>query len=811
MENSRATRLSIRFKLSLVIFGATLAVLTVTSALFIYWQYDLSRQNALQAAHTAVDVLAQDFVRAAVLNSTDITADMVHKLHAFPEIENAVFYRGGEAVLAYAQDDVQRVVPRSVSVPRSEVIDGFASIFTPIRYDGKTYGMAWFRISLAKFDETFARFLHRLAVIVPLLLLFSFLLAIYFQRFFTRPVQRLVDAMNSYVTTGRYALDNREAGSREMARLFSGLTELTTRVKETQQALAEQKAQLLITLESIADGVIATNEQGVVRYMNPVAENITGWREGEALGRPARDIYRIISEDNDEDLTQHIDETLLSGTVYFDLEHIALLTRDNRKLSIQSSIAPMRDEDHKVSGAVIVFQNVTEAREYAHRLRHQASHDPLTDLYNRSEFENRVEQYLHALVEDEHHAMLYLDLDQFKLINDTSGHSAGDALLRQIAQLLRSAVRESDVVARLGGDEFAVFLPHCSMERAADVAEKLRRLISDFSFTWEETLFKIGVSIGVVPVNEPGLTSRELFAAADLACYAAKDLGRNRFHIYQPDDRDLIVRHGEMHWVSVINRALEEDRILLFAQHIVPLHNGTDIEHIEILIRHIDEDGMISYPGAFLPAVERYNLAPELDRWVIGKVLRNTEIVRFLQQHPNVRININLSGLTLGEPSLVDYVQHLLQEAKLPPRALCFEITETAAVSNLAAAARFMRAMKLLGCEFALDDFGSGVSSFAYLSNLPVDYLKIDGSFVRDMHKNSVNHAMVKAINEIGHVMNIRTVAEFVENKAICHLLTELKVDFAQGYHLHIPCPIEEILRDEKTGRVVIPDANDRC
>ena len=798
MSGKARNRFSIRVQLTLVIFAAAFAVLLIMSALFIHLQYQQSQEHALQAARTATEVLAQDFVRSVMLDSADSTADMVRKLQAFPEMKNAVFYRHGNAALAWSRDPAARIVPPFRAEADVSVRQGHAEIYTPVTYDGETYGMAYFRISLREFDATFAAFMQRLLVALPALLIISFLLALFFQRFFTRPVARLVHALNAFTESGKCPLDPRDAGSREMQRLFTGLLDMTAQIQSSQRALAKQEEELRVTLESIADGVITVDDQACVRYMNPAAESITGWKARDAIGEPADRVYRIIDEDSGLPLTRHIDETLVSGSVYFDLEHTALLTREGQQLAIQSSIAPIRDNGNRVTGAVIIFQNVTEARELANKLRHQAAHDPLTDLLNRAEFEARVRGYLEELHQDEQHALLYLDLDQFKLINDTSGHAAGDALLRQISLLLRSAVRESDIVARLGGDEFAIFLPYCSPQRAAELGEKIRRQISDFSFRWEDTLFKVGVSIGVVPVTEPCLTANELFASADLACYAAKDLGRNRLHVYQHDDQELIERHGQMHWVSVINNAMRDDQLVLFAQRVVPLAGDEGAAHYEILVRYMDTEGMINFPGSFLPAVERYNLAPEFDRWVIARVLGDEDIAGYLRAHPEARVNINISGLSLAKADeLVQEVEGLLRKSSLSPESICFEITETAAIANLADASRFMRTMKKLGIEFALDDFGSGVSSFGYLSNLPVDYLKIDGCFVRDMHRNSINRAMVKAINEIGHVMNIRTVAEFVEEAETFELLKEMGVDFAQGYFLHRPCLAAEIFSDE--------------
>jgi diguanylate cyclase (GGDEF)-like protein len=426
-------------------------------------------------------------------------------------------------------------------------------------------------------------------------------------------------------------------------------------------------------------------------------------------------------------------------------------------------------------------------------LNHQAAHDALTNLINRSEFERIMRSALENMHKQDVYSLLYLDLDQFKVINDTCGHIAGDVLLQQIATILLKTVRETDVVARLGGDEFAVLLPYCNIEAAVEIGEKLLGAVNKYVFTWDERQFRVSMSIGAVEIESGIQNYDSLMRAADLSCYAAKDYGRNRLHIYREQDRDLIRRHSEMQWVEKLQHGLEQNRFVLYGQYIRTLGTKGEPQHLEILIRYLDRSGNIITPCAFLPAAERYNLAPSIDQWVLKNVFADNKLISLLRLDPGLRVNINLSGLTLSDPSTTRFITNLIQERQLPPKSLCFEITETAAVVDLTATSQFIRSMRLLGCEFALDDFGIGVSSFAYLRNLPVDYLKIDGSFVRDLDKNPVNAAMVSAINHIGHVLKIRTVAEFVENETIMRKLQGIGVDYAQGFYVHSPCPLEEI------------------
>lgn len=393
-----------------------------------------------------------------------------------------------------------------------------------------------------------------------------------------------------------------------------------------------------------------------------------------------------------------------------------------------------------------------------------------------------------------HHALCYLDLDQFKLVNDTCGHVAGDEFLRQVGQLLQSHVRQRDTLARLGGDEFGLLMEHCSLEEAMGVARKLSSAIAGYRFLWEDKSFHIGVSIGLVCVDETTADMSALLRAADSACYVAKDLGRNRIHIHQDDDEALATRHGEMQWAARLPRALDEDRFQLYFQPIVPVADGeTGVQHFELLLRMQDETGKMVLPSVFLTAAERYRLSSRLDRWVIGTAFRWFADHQTQLTHPFV-CSINLSGCSLDDVGFLEFVKAQFKLRRIPPERICFEVTETVAITNLSDAKVLIQSLKQLGCHFALDDFGSGLSSYAYLKNLPVDFLKIDGVFVKDMLQDPMDLAMVKSINEIGHVMGKHTIAEFVESEAILERLRSIGVDYAQGFGIGRPQPIDRML-----------------
>jgi len=560
-----------------------------------------------------------------------------------------------------------------------------------------------------------------------------------------------------------------------------------------EEALYQERERALITLHSIGDGVITTDAEGRVDYMNPVAENVTGWTYGEAQGYPLTEVLPLINEATRHPMKSPADISLNSGKVVNLTEQCVLINRNGQEFHIEDSAAPIFDRDNNIIGAVLVFHDITRERRMAHQMTWQATHDSLTGLANRNEFADRLANLLAGMADHSHkgHALLYLDLDQFKVVNDTCGHAAGDELLKQLGRLLRTGVPANAALARLGGDEFGVLLENVDIDQAREVANQLLQVISEFTFQWEEQRFDVGVSIGMVPIQRETQNASFVLSAADVACYVAKDAGRNRVHVYEESDINLGERHSEMHWVSRIKLALEENRFILYRQSITPLQHDETTAHYELLIRMRGEDGSIVPPGAFIPAAERYNLMNAVDRWVIDAAFRYLSEVQ--NKGDDGIYSLNLSGNSLNDDELPEYIQQKISEYQVEAGQLCFEITETAAVFNLEKASRMIHSLKKLGCRFSLDDFGSGLSSFGYLKNLPVDFLKIDGSFVKDMNTDPMNRAIVEAINQVGHTLSIRTIAEFVENQEIADMLSDMGVDFAQGYHFSKPEPVDQL------------------
>jgi diguanylate cyclase len=591
-----------------------------------------------------------------------------------------------------------------------------------------------------------------------------------------------------------------QSGARGEARWLVGVSKDITLERQLLDDLAEQREMLQVTLQSIGDAVITTDAQGQVQWLNPVAERMTGWLATEARGRPLEQVFQIIHEQTRVPCVNPVATCLKEDKVVGLANHTLLIARDGTEHGIEDSAAPIRHRDGRVLGVVLVFHDVTEQRRLSSEMTYRATHDALTGLVNRAEFENRLHRLLDKAQElhtQDQHALMFLDLDQFKLVNDACGHAVGDQLLQQVAKLLGEAVRSRDTLARLGGDEFAVLLENCSAEQGHRVAQQICERMDDFRFSHGDQRFRIGVSIGLVPVDRRWANTASLLQAADTSCYAAKEAGRNRVHVWFDTDQAMQVRHGETQWASRIEQALDEDRFVFFAQRIEslgePARPGL---HAELLLRMVGQDGALVPPGAFLPATERFHLASRLDRWVLRHA------IQWMQQLPELQrlhqINVNLSGQSVGDRVFHRVAVALLTEAGPAVCAkLCLEITETAAVTNLADAALFIDQVQALGVKVALDDFGSGASSFGYLKSLKVDFLKIDGQFVLDLLSDPLDEAAVRGFVDVARVVGVKTVAEFVETAEVQARLRTMGVDYAQGYLLHRPQAIDDLLRPQ--------------
>ena len=658
---------------------------------------------------------------------------------------------------------------------------------------------------------------YSIGLMIPLIavmLVIATLVARRHARQITQPIDVLSKAVADF-SQGTLSQNIAVIGDDELAQLSEGFNLMRRTVQKHERVLEQTNANLenLVaertsdlanarelaetTLKSIGDAVLTTDEQGRIVSMNPVAESLMGWKLTEIHKQLAWDVFKVVNQMDQKPVECPVKRCLQQDKIIHLENNSNLIRRDGSLVPISDSAAPIRSEKGTIIGSVLVFKDVTEERRLSTELSYQASHDALTDLINRREFEMRVTSALRsAHNEERQHAIAFLDLDEFKVVNDTCGHASGDKLLQDISELLKKELRASDVLARLGGDEFALLLDTCPLDRAKDICERMRNSVQSYRLVHQGESFSVSVSIGLTSIHVESETVEEVLSNADAACYIAKDKGRNCVHVNYPQDTDIAARKGEMQWLSRINEALDFDRFVLYAQPIIPIKNiGGVRPQFEILIRMLGKQGEIIPPGAFIPAAERYNLIMAIDKWVIRHsflALQKGNLSNILKS-TGVGLSINLSGTSLGNQDVASFIVEQMKANKVPGHLISFEITETSIISNLANATSFITELQQHGIRFGLDDFGSGLSSFGYLRNLPVDYVKIDGSFVKEIDTNPIDLAVVRSIHNIAQTMGKKTVAEFVENEAILKQLSEIGVDFAQGWAIGKPSPLENL------------------
>jgi diguanylate cyclase (GGDEF)-like protein/PAS domain S-box-containing protein len=587
--------------------------------------------------------------------------------------------------------------------------------------------------------------------------------------------------------------------------LFNGLFVLlacsvaalsATKVRQTASALFHQKELAEVTIRSIGDAVITTDDQGRIQYINPAAEQMTGWRSAEGHGLPLDRVFDIVDGMTLARQPNPVEVCLRENRVVSLEDNTVLIHRDGTRRYIEDSAAPIRDRGGHLAGAVLVFYDATAVHQAEHLLSYRATHDSLSGLSNRREFEHRLATLLApGRDDDSRHALLVLDIDRFAVLNEACGHLAGDHLLREVSRLLAGGARAGDVLARLGGDEFGLLLRDCTLSEAHAMAEALRARVADYRFEWQGVHFQPHLSAGLVPFARDAGAPAALLSRAEAACHLAKEKGRDRLQVYDEKDRDIESRSGGLQWMARLNEALAQDRFTLYCQPMLPVA-GSGRRHGEVLVRLRDTDGKLIPAASFIPQAERYGLMPRLDRVVVHKALALLAPVYAEGRGEQAGVlAINLSGMTLSDPALVPFIREEMRLSGVPPSALCFEITETAAVSSLREAAALINSLRGLGCGFALDDFGRGMSSFMYLKQLPVDFLKIDGAFVRSMADDPVARAMVRAIHALGQAMGIATVAECVESADVRRQLEALGVDYVQGFEVGPPQPLSGYLQ----------------
>lgn len=570
-----------------------------------------------------------------------------------------------------------------------------------------------------------------------------------------------------------------------------------TQWRRAQESLFREKEQASVTLASIADAVLTTDLHGLITYLNPTAERLTGWRTTEALGQPLGTVLTLITEGTRQLIEDIPARCLREGRAVDLAAGVLLLRRDGTEVPIEDSAAPLRDRNGTTIGVVLVFHDGTERRRAARELSHDATHDDLTGLVSRKEFERRLARALtEAAAGGPSHVLCYLDLDRFKLVNDTAGHAAGDDLLRTVGRLLRGRLRSRDTAGRLGGDEFAVLLENCSLAKAQDIAGTIQRAIDGLRYVWEDRTFSLGVSIGVIPITATSGVAADVLRAADEACYAAKDAGGNRTHVGHVEYLEgspAVHVPSEGRRVARLTQAVEDARLQLYAQPIVALAPQRPARpRCEILLRVLDEHGVVETPDSFLQYAERDRLTPAIDRWVVRQTV--SALGQWHEDHPDCALplcSINLSVSSLEDLGLVPALREYLTQHHLPPEAVSFEIAEAAAFGNFSQLVRLISEIRAAGCGVGLDDFGSGLASFAHLKALSLDFVKIGGHYVRGV-EDPVYGTLVSMVNEIGRIMGITTIADEVENETILEKLRVLGVGYAQGHAIAPPAPLTD-------------------
>lgn len=781
--------LSIKWKLlSILSFSSILSLLLALLLLVIVEIAEL-KSKASSDITAMAGLIANRSTAALTFDDPAVASENLAALKEMSEVRAACLYSRDNRVFTSLYGSAhERRCPASLEDMSTHFDRLDLYVIEPVFLDGEKIGGVYIAADLAPLLWRKLQFIGLVLAILLIASLITFFLTAPLLNLVSEPIIKLAVTARKISREKNYSLRALKRSDDELGVLVDAFNNMIATVDQQNKALVSVKNNYLALYDNNPTMVFYLNMDGLVlsvnrfgaRQLHMTAEQVQGCL-----------IYDFIHPDDINAIRALFDLCQLNENKVYKQE--VRIIRDNGSVIWGRVSARLLTNEQGQRNMLLVCEDVTETKRLTEKIEYQARHDALTGLVNRREFDTHVQKLVERTRQTQsEHALCYLDLDQFKVVNDTCGHMAGDELLRQLGDLLRQHIRQKDVLARLGGDEFGILMYDCALIQAINVCEKLRNVVRDFQFGWEQRSFSIGVSIGVTQINRTSGNPVELLKMADAACYAAKEKGRNRVHVFSPDDEELASRQGEMQWVQKIQQGIESNRFCLYGQLIVPVGDEREGLHFETLIRYRNKQGVAIPPGAFLPAAERYNMAAALDRWVIENLFS------WLDSKPDILnklslCSVNLSGLTLSDESMLQFIDRQLQHWQIPTQKICFEITETAAISNLGYARHFIDHFRQKGCSFSLDDFGSGLSSFAYLKNLPVDYLKIDGLFVKDILEDEVDLAMVESINSVGHVMGKKTIAEFVENEQILAKLGELGVDYAQGYGIAKPVPLGEL------------------
>ncbi len=782
--------LPIKRKLLLIVIFPNVLSLLVISLFLLILEITEFQQDAREDLTAVATIIANRSTAALLYDDKDLAKENLAVVDTLSAVQAACIYDAKGAVFTQLlKTNLEAwTCPLNSSGLHTQFTDTHLYVVQPIVIDGEQYGTVYIYADFTRAYWHKIQFIGVLFLVLLSVSLLSFFLVTPLLRLISIPVSKLVNSVKAITASHDYSLRAIKVNDDELGVLVDAFNGLIDTVEQQNLAVLRAKNRYLMLYNGNPSMMFDIDYLGNILSVNQTCAEQLGLNI-EQLKQHT--IFDFIYTADISIMNSFIECCLLNPTHVYKQEF--------RQLGPQGEITwfrvaakPFEHED-KSKSLLLVCEDITEARELSEKIAYQASHDALTGLANRIEFDRYVKRAMTlAHTEDSEHVLCYLDLDQFKIINDTCGHLAGDELLRQLGDTLKKQIRQQDFIARLGGDEFGVLMYDCSLTEAFVQCEYLRDAIRCFRFYWEDKSFTIGVSIGLSAINRHSRDAVNLLKEADAACYAAKDRGRNRIHLYTPDDEELALRQGEMQWVEKIQQGLETSSFALYGQPIVLISKEEEGLHFETLIRYHDEAGHVVPPNAFLPAAERYGLAPLVDRWVICTLFEFIATTpQFLEKLS--LCSVNLSGLSFCDEDMLPFIIAQFNEWQIPTHKICFEVTETAAIANLSYAIKFIHALKEHGCLFSLDDFGSGLSSFGYLKNLPVDYLKIDGLFVKGILKDKVDLAMVKSINDVGHIMGKKTIAEFVENEQIFNLLNELGVDYAQGYGIGKPVLLNEL------------------
>ncbi|MDD1605747.1 MAG: EAL domain-containing protein [Methylococcaceae bacterium] len=777
--------------LLIAVFPSVLSLLVVSIFILVLEisEFQKYTQDDLSAIAT---IIANRSTAALIYNDKKVAQENLTAISTLPEIQVACLYKKDDKLVfaEFLREHSTWTCPLSIEDHVTHFTNTHLYVVQPIMVDTEQAGTVYIHANFTAAYWHKIQFIGLLSLVLLSVSIVAFLLSTPLLRLISAPISKLVAAAEAISASHDYSLRAVKSNDDELGVLVDAFNALITTVEKQSLEVIQAKNRYITLYDDNPSMMFSINALGNILSVNQTCAQQLGLTIEELK---QHSIFDFIYTIDIPTMSAFLERCLLNP--------MQVHKQEFRQIGCHGQIDWLRvtakslDHEHHANNLLLVCEDITEARDLSEKIAYQACHDTLTGLANRSEFDRYVKKAMELVYADNsEHVLCYLDLDQFKVINDTCGHLAGDELLRQLGDVLKKNMRGQDFIARLGGDEFGVLMYYCSLTEAVLLCENLRDVIRDFRFSWEGKNFSLGVSIGVSAINKASRSAVNLLKEADSACYAAKDKGRNRIHVYSPDDEELALRHGEMQWVEKIRRGIENNSFLLYGQPIVSIsqHGEEEGLHFETLIRYLDDAGRIVPPSAFLPAAERYGLAPELDRWVIRSMFE------FIATTPDFLdklslCSVNLSGLSFCDETMLGFIFEQFDLWKVPTHKICFEITETAAIANLSSTIKFITALRERGCLFSLDDFGSGLSSFGYLKNLPVDYLKIDGLFVKDILEDKVDLAMVKSINEVGHVMGKKTIAEFVENEAIFNLLNALGVDYAQGYGIGKPVLLTEL------------------